>query len=120
MKKQNLLLLLFGIGIGFINGFMGGGGGILVVCVLLAVLNMEQKQAHATAIFIILPVSILSAIIYICNGSVDWLNTLYATIGVILGGVVGALLLNKIQGKAVKIVFAVILMLAGVRMFFGA
>ena len=113
------MLLLSGIGIGFLNGFLGGGGGILVVCVLLAVLQMPQKSAHATAILVILPVSILSAVVYFLNGNVEWEPTLYATIGVVGGGVVGALLLNKLRGSAVKIIFAVIMLLAGVRMFFG-
>ena len=40
---------------GFINGFFGGGGGMVCVPVLTGALKLSQKQAHATAIFFILP-----------------------------------------------------------------
>lgn len=118
-KKTDLLLVISGVFIGFINGFLGGGGGTLVVIVLLALLQLSQKQAHATAILVILPVSVLSAVVYFFNGSVDWLPTLYATIGVVGGGICGALLLNKLKGNVIKIIFAIIMLIAAVRMFVG-
>ena len=41
-----LLIVLSGCGIGFINGFLGGGGGVLVVAVFLALYALPQKNAH--------------------------------------------------------------------------
>ena len=118
MQKNNLKLVAIGCAVGLINGFMGGGGGIFVVLALTFVVGMSQKNAQATAIFIILPVSIASAIIYIVGGNVDWAVTLYATIGVVLGGLVGSFLLNKIDDKWLKLFFSCILIFAGIRMFF--
>ena len=66
-QGENLALVLAGAGIGFINGFLGGGGGILVVCALLAILKMPQKEAHATAILVILPITLVSALVMIRN-----------------------------------------------------
>ena len=81
-----LLIVLSGCGIGFINGFLGGGGGVLVVAVFLALYALPQKNAHATALLVILPISLISALVYLLNGSVDWEYTLFATIGVVAGG----------------------------------
>lgn len=71
-----LLIVLSGCGIGFINGFLGGGGGVLVVAVFLALYALPQKNAHATALLVILPISLISALVYLLNGSVDWEYTL--------------------------------------------
>ena len=118
MTKNNLKLVATGSVVGIINGFMGGGGGIFVVLALTLVLGMSQKNAHATAIFIILPVSIASAIIYIVGGNVNWQMTLWATIGVVSGGLLGSLLLKKFNDKWLKLIFSFVLIIAGVRMFF--
>ncbi|HPG92386.1 MAG TPA: sulfite exporter TauE/SafE family protein [Clostridia bacterium] len=115
---ENLAIALVGAGIGFLNGFLGGGGGILVVCALVAILKLPQKEAHATAILVILPITIISAVVYVFNQRVDWLCTVFATIGVIAGGLCGAVLLKKLDPKAVQIVFCSILVIAGIRMFF--
>ena len=118
MAKNNLKLLAIGSVVGLVNGFMGGGGGIFVVLALTMVVGLAQKNAHATAILIILPVSIASAIIYIIGGNVDWLVTLYATVGVVMGGIFGAFLLKKVDDKWLKFVFSFILIFSGIRMFF--
>lgn len=117
-KSQNIYLVIAGIGIGFINGFLGSGGGTLVVIALLTILTLSQKEAHATALLIILPISLLSSIIYVINGNVEWLPTLYATIGVIGGGIVGSFLLDKLNNSVVKLIFAVLMLAAGIKMFF--
>lgn len=116
-NKKALLYAVFGILIGFINGFLGGGGGILVVTLLLTVGKLQQNNAHATAIAVILPISILSAVIYLINGNGDLSKIIYATIGVVAGGLVGALLLNKLNGEATKLIFSFILIISGVKMF---
>lgn len=116
--KNKWILLIFSALAGFINGFLGGGGGVIIVALLLSVVKLHQKHAQATALLIILPLTIVSAIVYLCKGNVDWQPTLWATLGVVVGGVVGALLLSKIKGNAAKIIFAVVLIAGGVKMFF--
>lgn len=112
-----LLIILSGCGIGFINGFLGGGGGVLVVAVFLTLYMLPQKNSHATALLVILPISLISAVVYLLNGSVDWRLTLLATVGVVAGGVVGAFLLNRLSGNVVKLIFSILLLASGVRMF---
>lgn len=118
MSKNNLKLVATGSIVGAINGFMGGGGGIFVVLALTMVVGLSQKNAHATAILVILPVSIASAVIYIVGGNVDWPMTLFATIGVVLGGLLGAFVLKKTNDKWLRFIFSFVLLFAGIRMFF--
>ena len=56
--------------VGLISGFFGGGGGMLCVP-LLQLRGLPVKQAHATALIVILPLCIVSAAIYIANGYFD-------------------------------------------------
>ena len=117
--KQLLILALCGAAIGVVNGFFGGGGGMICVPVLKHILNLEEKQAHATAIFIMLPISIASTIIYITTGNFMLFDTLYTAIGVIIGGVLGAIVLKKSSNKAIDIIFASIMLIAGGRLIVG-
>ena len=56
MEKQKKFVksALTGIISGFINGFFGGGGGMIVVPMLINLLGFSPKQAHATSIAVIL------------------------------------------------------------------
>ena len=117
-KKNKRTLVVLGCLSGFINGFLGGGGGVLVLATLLSVVKLHQKSAQATALLVILPLTLVSAVVYIIQGSVDWLPTLWATLGVVAGGALGALLLSKLKGNTAKIIFAVVLIAGGIKMLF--
>ena len=113
--KKILFTLCSGV-VGFINGFFGGGGGMLLVPLLEKGANCPVKKSHATAIAIILPISIASAITYIINGFFAFLPVLTVSAGCIVGGGCGALLLKKLPTNVVKIIFAVIMVGVGVKL----
>lgn len=115
-KTKKTFLILGGAVAGLINGFLGGGGGVVIVSLLLVVMCLDQKQSQATALLIILPLTILSAIVYFLNGSVDIIPTLWVTLGVAGGGILGAFILNKINSNTAKIIFAIVLILGGLKM----
>lgn len=105
-----------GLLIGFVNGFFGGGGGMLCVPLLEKVLNEPTKKAHATAILIILPISIASAIMYLINGYFSLYGTLATSGGVIAGGALGALLLKKLPSFIVGIIFSLMMIGVGIKL----
>ena len=113
--KNILCALLAGLFVGFLNGFFGGGGGMIVVPILIYLFGLKDKEAHATAILAILPISIASAIIYCLNGSVNYFDLGFGTLGFVLGGVIGALLLKKINNKFLRILFCIIMIGAGIK-----
>ncbi len=116
-KKKVIGLLVAGVFIGVINGFFGGGGGMICVPALLF-MGLSNKKAQATAILIMLPISIASAIVYYTNGFIEWEFVLYTAIGSVVGGVLGALLLKKLSNNVLKYIFALIVAGAGIRMLF--
>ena len=101
---------------GFINGLFGAGGGMVVVPMLIKLLKFKTKPAHATAILIILPLSLVSGLLYLSFGNFNVNVGVPTSIGVIIGGVIGAFLLSKISSKWVGIIFSVLMAAAGVKM----
>jgi uncharacterized protein len=118
MKKSifTTKLLLIGFITGLINGLFGSGGGTVLVPCLVFLMNIEDHKAHATAISIILPLSILSSIIYYQYNVVDIALTANVAIGSVLGGIVGSMLLNKLPVNILRKFFGVIMIIAAVRM----
>jgi len=108
-----------GILAGFINGLMGSGGGVLIVLYLTMLAKLGRKNAQATAIAIILPLAVLSSVIYAKNGNVEWTPLWKVSVGGIAGAILGAVLLNRLKPEFLKKLFGVFLVIAGVRMFFA-
>ncbi|MBQ2864490.1 MAG: sulfite exporter TauE/SafE family protein [Clostridia bacterium] len=120
-KKQNnvlkvLWLLLIGVFIGFVNGFWGGGGGMICVPTLTSILKLPEKKAHATAILIMLPLSVASFVVYMLKGTLQWLTAGYVTLGFIFGGVAGALLLKNINNTILKVVFSLVIIAGAIKL----
>ena len=115
-KKQKLALIFSGAVIGILNGFFGGGGGMVCVPILQKVLHMSAKESHATAIVIIFPLSLISAFIYVINGFIQSFPLLTRGLGVVLGGIVGAFALKFLPPKIVRIIFAIIMFIGGIRL----
>ena len=103
--------------VGLANGLFGGGGGMIAVPMLQNT-GLDEKGAHATAILLILPVSLLSFFFYAWKGLYDFSVLIPTALGVTAGGALGAWLLGKLPVKIVNIVFACLQALAGIFMFF--
>ena len=112
-----LLLIGAGILIGSINGFFGGGGGMICVPLLL-LFGLSSKRAHATAILTMLPISVASSIVYYSYGVVDWNIFLYICCGSVLGGVIGAFILKKLSNEVLSFIFSILMIIVGIRMCF--
>ena len=113
MKKATKFT--FGFLIGLINSLLGACGGILTVAALKKE-GLEQRKAHANAVAIILPITIISSCYYLMNDYVELGQTLIYLPGGFFGAIAGGFLLPKIPQKILKRVFAVLVIWAGIRM----
>jgi uncharacterized membrane protein YfcA len=104
--------LTCGGAVGLANSLFGGGGGMIAVP-LLQKTGLEEKRAHATAILLILPISLLSFILYVWRGLYDPAVLIPTALGVTAGGFFGAQLLGKMPVKTVNLVFAALQAAAG-------
>jgi len=100
------------------NGLFGSGGGTIAVPAMIFLLNEEEHTAHATAMLIILPLTIVSAYFYLSNNYVDWNITWKTMAGGVVGGAIGAFLLNKCSSGLLRKIFGAFMILAAFRMIF--
>ena len=99
MKKA-----LIGIIAGVICGMFSSGGGLILVPMFVYVLKL----------FCILPMVVITAIMYSRNNFINWQIGIKCAIGGIIGGIIGGKLLNKIPTKYLKISFILFLFYAGI------
>jgi len=110
---------LIGFFLGVINGLFGAGGGTVAVLALTFIFDISQHKAQATAISIILPLSLISSFIYYKNG----FSTMDITIKVALGGIIGSYIgsnaLDKIPANYLRKIFGFFIIAAALRMVFS-
>lgn len=104
-----------GVLVGLVNGMLGAGGGMIAVP-LLKKLGLEQKKAHANAVAVILPITLISAVMYIWKDYVTIKDALiYLPTGVI-GALIGTWLLKRISSLWLKRIFGGFMVYAGIRL----
>lgn len=113
-----LKYVFVGIAAGVANGLFGSGGGTIAVPAMVFLLDADEHKAHATALLIILPLTLVSAFFYISNNYVDWNLTWKAMAGGVVGGAVGAFLLNKCPSNVLRKIFGIFMILGAIRMIF--
>ena len=113
---KRILIVMASLFAGFATGVFGGGGGMIVVPILTGLYGLEPVKAHATAIATIFPLCLVSVIFYLTQGGWQWKSGLVVTAGVVVGGIVGALLMKKIPAKWLQPIFYILMIVGGVKM----
>jgi len=117
--KYNLIKIgIIGLVAGLCNGMFGSGGGIIVVPAMTYLLDVKEHDAHATAISVILPLSLVSVFVYFKSNHFDWNMVWKVGIGGVIGAGIGAWLLPQIPVKILSKIFAGFMIIAGLRMIF--
>ena len=109
---------LAGAAAGIANGFFGGGGGMILVPLLTGLCGLPQRQAFATSVAVILPLCVLSSVIYLLRGGLDWVAALPYLLGGLAGGFLGGKLFRKLRMDWLRRGFALLILYGGVRALF--
>lgn len=107
---------IIGIITGILNGLFGSGGGTIVVPAMIYYLDIDDHKAHATAIAIILPLTVISSMFYIYNRYVDWSLVIKTAAGGVVGGYIGAKLLKIVPDNYLRKIFGGFMIFASIRM----
>ena len=114
-----VILVLIGIAAGMLSGLIGVGGGIIIVPSLIYFLSFSQKSAQGTSLgLLLLPAGILAVIQYYKQGYVDIKMVGILAIGFLAGGYFGSKIALSLPQETVKKIFAIVLLLIGVKMLF--
>ena len=116
MNKEILYKILIGLFAGIVSGLFASGGGMILVPAFMYLLKMKDVESRATSVICILPMVVTSGIFYYRNNYMNWKIGILCAIGGIIGGIVGAKLLNKLPTKYLKIAFTIFLIYASYKM----
>lgn len=111
-------LVLIGVAAGVIGGGLGLGGGIIMVPLLVFV-GLDRHRAHATSLAAIVLIAFAGAVSFGVAGEIGLDVGLTVGVGGILGSIVGATVMHRASPRALTIVFAMVLLVAAVRMITG-
>ena len=119
MKQENVSLwkcLLAGLAAGFVNGFFGAGGGMVLVPLLIWLVGLPDKLAFSSAISIILPLCVVSLFIYGRHDMLPLSDALPYLIGGAAGGVIAGLLLKKLSAVWLHRALGLLIVWGGLRL----
>ena len=109
--------VILGIISGFINSLFGAGGGILTVPFLKSK-GLTQKSAQATALSVLLPLSLINGFIYYRNGYFALNDGLYFIPFGFIGALTGVLIIKKTPDRILNVIFSLFMLYSGLRLVF--
>ncbi|MCG8688991.1 MAG: sulfite exporter TauE/SafE family protein [Desulfobacterales bacterium] len=102
--------LVIGACIGLMGGFLGIGGGVFIVPLLIYILKVPTKIAAASSTFIVCFSSLTGFLGYAAAGPINWGFILPAAVVSYVGGFAGAKVMStKVKGKSIRMIFSVVL-----------
>lgn len=110
-------VILLGICVGFITGFVGAGGGFIIVPVLIFFLRLNFKKAIGTSLCIIAVNSLVGFTGNIGHQNIHWLVLLSISGMCVLGIVIGSLLSDKVSAQKLKPAFGWFTLVVGIFVF---
>lgn len=114
------LLVLIGVCAGLLSGFIGVGGGIIIIPLLMLLVGMGQHNAQGTSLAVMLPpIGILAAWNYHKEGFVNWKYALIISVAFIVGGYFSSKWAVSVDPKTLKKVFGVMLLIGGLKLIFS-
>ena len=113
-----LVTVLLGLAVGVLMGFMGIGGGIVLVPAMVYLLQMNQHTAQGTSLFMQLPPLGIGALaMYWKKGHVDLKAGSMCALGILLGGYLGSKIAIGLSSKNLRELFGVFLIVTAVMLW---
>ena len=121
-KKRAIQSMVCGCLVGFICGFVGAGGGMMMLLILTSVLGYELKTAVGTSVFIMTFTALTGAVSHFTiGGAPDWTVFILCVVFTFLWARIAAVIANKATPKTLNRATGVILMVLGIVVLgFGA
>jgi hypothetical protein len=116
-----LSLVVIGLLAGIFSGFMGVGGGVVMIPLMIVFLGFNQHEAQGLSLAVLaVPVTLIAAYTYHTSGfPVDWKFALIIAVFFVVGALAGSKFAVKVDQNVLKKIFAVVLVIAAVKLYFG-
>jgi uncharacterized membrane protein YfcA len=114
---QMALYAVVGLGAGILGGWLGIGGGALLVPLLILAFGVDTKIAIGTSLAVIVPIATAAATRHSLLDKVNWAMFWPMAVCGVIGGLIGAWLLDKINPDWTKRALSVFWVYAAVRLW---
>jgi uncharacterized protein len=115
--SQILILLVIGLLAGALSGFVGVGGGIIIVPAMIYFMHMNQMQAQGVSLAVLMmPVGLLGVMNYYKAGHVNFGFAIVIALGFVVGSYFGSKYALKLPEYKIKFLFGVLLLYVAVQM----
>jgi uncharacterized membrane protein YfcA len=114
---QIVILLLVGLFAGALSGFVGVGGGIIIVPAMIYFMNMNQLQAQGISLaLLMLPVGVLGVMNYYKAGHIQFSYVLLMAVGFIVGNYFGSKYAMRVPEHKIKFFFSLLMLYVAIHM----
>lgn len=114
-KKRAVQSLIAGVMIGFICGFIGAGGGMMMLLILTSVLHYELKTAVGTSVFIMAFTAFTGAVSHFAiGGAPNWPVWVFCVVFTFIWARIAAVFANKAEPKTLNRATGIVLVVLGV------
>lgn len=118
MPEINARLLmkaaLIGVAAGLVSGYVGLGGGFIMIPLMVSFLNLPMRIASGTSLVAVMILALPATIVQCVLGNVDFMAGIAVACGSIPGAVVGARLVNRVPERSLRLAFAAFLGIAAI------
>jgi len=112
--------VMVGLAGGLMSGFLGIGGGIIMVPALVLLFGFSQQMAQGTTLALMVPpIGLLAAIIYYRRGFVDLKVSGIICVAFVVASILGAQIATHIPQHVLRKAFSILLFLISIKMFLG-
>lgn len=112
--KRLLTGAAIGLVAGFASGYVGVGGGFLMVPLFISLLGITMKKASGTSLIAVVILAIPGVITQTLHGNVDFVAGIAMAIGSIPGALIGASLIRYIPERKMRFLFGFFLLFAAI------
>lgn len=102
--------VIVGLGVGILTGFLGVGGGFLIVPALVFFGGLSMKKAIGTSLFVIFLYCVGGLIGHLRQSVFDWQITIEVMVLAVGGAIVGTMLSHRIAADRLQSMFAVLVL----------
>ena len=110
------MIYLIGLLAGFVSGFFGTGGGLLIHPALTSILKLDEYKARGTTLITVFPAVLVASIFYANYHYYDFNKLVLIAIGGSIGGFIGAKFMKKIPRFWLALTFDIFLIIASIKM----
>lgn len=113
-RKQLLIGACIGLGAGLASGYVGVGGGFIMVPLMLSLIGVPMKKASGTSLIAVMILAIPGVIEQGLLGNINYTAGIMVAVGSIPGAVIGARLVRKVPERILRFIFGGFLIVAAI------